>query len=696
MVFSDHGERHDILHDNNPSAPVEHNADDFDEPYDPLGGARPSIISTVSYRRAASGIDDSSGFSDDDMRDMLVEQVDLFQKKEIEAMLSLSPSSREDKPTHIPRFVVFRLPYFEPEPCEWEEQRQSSSSVQYISTYDPHTLPFEVPLGTLLPDGVLSCRPCLICCTVLSEWLHPIDLLCQLLEQRWCAAELQHNFRAPFPLSHVQVENIRVAHERTIVPDLESQPGTGWGSLLDYRRIGFMSFLVQKSATGIVRRTVTGPVAISGHQSIDIGRSPKPKLSSPTSLATSDSMSSFATAISTHDIPASMSPSGYRPANPMETVRENGRPAPGLSAPIAKLHDDYYTTLRQQKIIQPFDKELNWSGKGQHITFTAQDTIPLSPICHLGSSPSATVDKVLCRRIALARKTMRCNRTWTVADALREVYHLQNLRHVHIVQLVGTYLQNRDFSILMYPAADSHLGTFLEETTDMQDTCRKDFLASTLGCLASAVAFIHERTTKHMDIKPRNILVRSDGSWWRIYLTDFGLSRSFAPQDHSQSDGWSSRTVRYCSPEVFAFDARGRAADVFSLGCVFLEITCVIANMDLQEFADARRGNSDDISFHANLDRIVNWARTSLFSSLLRSQGSKSGSRALEKVICLQVISLQIKMVSLVPSMRPTAAEVRSRLASFPRSAFSPTTCCTSPPELYEVYKPASQVSQGS
>jgi serine/threonine protein kinase len=377
-----------------------------------------------------------------------------------------------------------------------------------------------------------------------------------------------------------------------------------------------------------------------------------------------------------------MSPSEYTPVNTMETIRENERPAPGLSAPLVKLHNDYYTTLRQHKLIQPFDKELNWSGKGQHVTFATQDVIPLSSISYLGSSLSATVDKVICRRIALARKTMKCDRQWTVSDALREVYHLQNLRHVHIVQLVGTYLQNRNFSILMYPAANCHLGTFLEETTDVQKKCRKDFLASTLGCLASAVAFIHERTTKHMDIKPRNILVRSDGPWWRIYLTDFGLSRSFHPQDHSQTDGPTMRTPRYCSPEVFSYDSRGRAADVFSLGCVFLEITCVIANIDLLDFIDARRGDGDDISFHANLDRVVKWARTFLRSSLLRSQGSKGEARAFE-----MVIGMQINMVSREPSVRPTAAEVRSRLARFPLSAFSPTTCCASPPEPYEVYE---------
>ena len=352
MVFSDHGERHDILHDNNLSAPVEHNADDRDKPYDPLGGARPSIISTISYRHAASGIDDSSGFSDDDMRIMLVGQVNLFQKKEIEAMLSLSPSSRDDKPTHIPRFVVFRLPYFESEPCEKQKECSFSPSVQYISTSDPHTLASEIPLRILLPEGVLSCPSCLICCTVLSACLTPIDLLYQLLEQGWCATTLEPSFRPPFPLSRVQVEDVRIAYEGATRSDLVTQPVTRCESLLDGQRSGLIPLSVHNTATVIALRAKPGSVASSAHESIEIGRSAKPKLSSTGSLATSGSLASFATAKSTQDEPASKSLNGYNPVNPLETVRENDRPAPGLSAPLMKLHFEYYTSLHQQKIVR--------------------------------------------------------------------------------------------------------------------------------------------------------------------------------------------------------------------------------------------------------------------------------------------------------------------------------------------------------
>jgi hypothetical protein len=259
--------------------------------------------------------------------------------------------------------------------------------------------------------------------------------------------------------------------------------------------------------------SVSDPAQSLGRQPMSyshqmISQSPMSHFGSPASFMTASSPATFFSARTAFNSPEYLSASGYSPATRIGTIREDEPPAPDLSAPLRQLQSDYYITLHEQNLIQPFDTELNWSGKGQHVTFAPEEPIPLTVLSNLGASNTATVDKVLCRRIALARKMMRCNRRWTVADALREVYHLQNLRHVHIVQLVGTYVQGRNLAILMYPPANCHLGTFLEDTSDVRDSdslqymYRVRFLASILNCLTSAVDHIHEHVTKHMDIKP--------------------------------------------------------------------------------------------------------------------------------------------------------------------------------------------------
>lgn len=359
-----------------------------------------------------------------------------------------------------------------------------------------------------------------------------------------------------------------------------------------------------------------------------------------------------------------------------ETIQEESD-APSLPPQLLKLKHEYLESLNEKSLLQSLDLEVNWSGKGQHVTFLPTEDVPLQQLGVLGASMSATVDKVLCRRVALARKTMRCTPRFKVADALIEVTHLQKLRHFHIVQLVGSYLQGRDFSILMYPVADYHLGKFLDDSTYTligYDT-RNVFLPSIFGCLASAFNFIHKHSTKHMDVKPQNILVRDtfQDYWnrWRVYVADFGLSRDYTAQGHSQTDGRTFLTPRYCAPEVHNFELRGRSADIFSLGCVFLEILTVLANEHPDDFAEFRSRERDNDSFHANLDRVALWAEKHFHTKLREIDPSVREKTEM--------------MVKADPHQRPTALELVEFFAGLPELSPYKTRayCCSRPPEPY-------------
>ena len=47
-------------------------------------------------------------------------------------------------------------------------------------------------------------------------------------------------------------------------------------------------------------------------------------------------------------------------------------------------------------------------------------------------------------------------------DAIREVQQLKRSQHSHIVQVVGTYTFMQCLAILLYPAAEFNLETFME------------------------------------------------------------------------------------------------------------------------------------------------------------------------------------------------------------------------------------------
>jgi serine/threonine protein kinase len=90
---------------------------------------------------------------------------------------------------------------------------------------------------------------------------------------------------------------------------------------------------------------------------------------------------------------------------------------------------------------------------------------------------------------------------------------------------------------------------------------------------------------------------------------DFGISKNFVASEFSKTIGAMAGTRRYWAPEVYQEEARGRSADVFSLGCVFLEIFTVVQGIPLDEFAEFRSQIKEerDYSFHGNLDRVSEW-----------------------------------------------------------------------------------------
>lgn len=92
---------------------------------------------------------------------------------------------------------------------------------------------------------------------------------------------------------------------------------------------------------------------------------------------------------------------------------------------------------------------------------------------------------------------------------------------------------------------------------------------SCLSQVAGALGAIHETGILHRDLKPGNIMFRSDGT---VALIDFGLAKRLRLKQEITGSGEIFGTPYYMSPEQGHGDDTDERADIYSLGVLFYEM----------------------------------------------------------------------------------------------------------------------------
>lgn len=154
--------------------------------------------------------------------------------------------------------------------------------------------------------------------------------------------------------------------------------------------------------------------------------------------------------------------------------------------------------------------------------------------------------------------------TVAVRRFIKEAQTISRLHHPNIVRIYGTGRINDLHYMVM---------EFLPESLKARIRARKRIgvqeSLTIINQIASALFYAHGRGFIHRDVKPDNIMFRSDGT---PVILDFGIARVLEATSKITRSGTSLGTPRYMSPEQLKAKRVDGRSDVYSLGVVLYEM----------------------------------------------------------------------------------------------------------------------------
>jgi mitogen-activated protein kinase kinase kinase len=160
----------------------------------------------------------------------------------------------------------------------------------------------------------------------------------------------------------------------------------------------------------------------------------------------------------------------------------------------------------------------------------------------------------------------------SMIDALkREIGLLRDLRHPNIVQYLGCSSSTEYLNIFLEYVPGGSVQTMLNSYGALPEPLVRSFVRQILNGLS----YLHNRDIIHRDIKGANILVDNKGT---IKISDFGISKKLeASNILSGANNNKHRpslqgSVFWMAPEVVKQTSYTRKADIWSLGCLVVEM----------------------------------------------------------------------------------------------------------------------------
>lgn len=190
-------------------------------------------------------------------------------------------------------------------------------------------------------------------------------------------------------------------------------------------------------------------------------------------------------------------------------------------------------------------------------------------IQHIGQGGMAdvflAVDTILNRNVAV--KILRADLSTDTVSILRferEAQAATALAHPNIVEVydVGDY-KGHHYIVMEYVP-----GKTLKQVIRERGPLMSEEAVDIMKQLVSAISEAHKRGIIHRDIKPQNVIVKSDGT---IKMLDFGIATAKGSMQLTQANNVMG-SVHYLAPELAKGDQATIQSDIYAMGIVLYEM----------------------------------------------------------------------------------------------------------------------------
>ncbi|KAI6781363.1 uncharacterized protein J7T54_002255 [Emericellopsis cladophorae] len=360
-------------------------------------------------------------------------------------------------------------------------------------------------------------------------------------------------------------------------------------------------------------------------------------------------------------------------------------------------------------------------GQGEHQTYEESEQVPIDVVERVPPLPTKGhhVDKVRLPNIpggVFTRRRYTLGKapgSMPMAEFLEMVSIIKTIQSEHMVSYWGSYTHQGYGYVLLTPISEYSLKTFLGGTPSaykgLPKKDRREIIMNWILCLVDTMCSLHVTSRSHCYIKPSAILFTNKH---HIFLVDparlspdassgKGEKTTFdrewydyaAPEQWFQPSGPGSPPTRKTvlaslsvSPEQhngfystnphaqLSTPTPSQQADIFSLGCIILELLSFLLKRSTSKFASFRsaklkkggRGGAVlDTSFHKNLGQVEEWMTSLAKDAARKAAESRSATTRHDGAHVFRgftpMLHIVAEMLAANPFERPSALEVQRR-----------------------------------